>query len=65
MEKIVLILTVSIVATLFALVLAYPFMLIWNYTIVSSLTIAKPIGYWVAFWWVLIFSLLETKIKCQ
>lgn len=32
------------------LLLAWPFMWIWNYAVVSALTVAKPITYWPAFW---------------
>lgn len=38
------------------LLLALPFMWIWNYAVVSALTIAKPINYWVAFWLMLFVS---------
>jgi hypothetical protein len=33
-----------------ALLIAWPFMLMWNYAVVSALSVANPIGYWVAFW---------------
>lgn len=33
-----------------SLLMAWPFMWLWNYAVVSAVTIAKPIGYWVAFW---------------
>jgi hypothetical protein len=33
-----------------SLITAWPFMWLWNYAVVSSVTIAKPITYWVAFW---------------
>jgi hypothetical protein len=32
-----------------SLVLAYPFMLMWNYAVVAAFSIAKPITYWIAF----------------
>lgn len=32
------------------LLVAWPFMWVWNYAVVSAVTIAKPINYWVAFW---------------
>lgn len=42
-------LVVGIVGGL-CLLLAWPFMWIWNYAVVSALAVAKPITYWPAFW---------------
>lgn len=39
------------------LLLAFPFMWLWNYAVVSALAIANPIEYWVAFWLMLFISL--------
>lgn len=36
--------------TVISLLMAWPFMWIWNYAMVSAVTFAKPITYWVAFW---------------
>lgn len=57
------ILAVVIVAILASFLIAWPFMLIWNYAVVSALTIAKPINYWVAFWLMLFISLFATGSK--
>ncbi len=38
-------------------VIALPFMLLWNFAVVSAISVAKPISYWVAFWLMLFFSL--------
>jgi hypothetical protein len=40
----------------FSLIMAFPFMLIWNYAVVSALTCAKPIGFWVAYWLMVFFG---------
>jgi len=32
------------------LFMAWPFMWIWNYAVVSAVTVTAPIGYWTAFW---------------
>lgn len=39
------------------LLVAYPFMWIWNYAVVAAITIAKPIEYWVAYWLMLFISM--------
>jgi hypothetical protein len=38
------------IIVLISLLMAFPFMWIWNYAVVSAVTVVKPIGYWVAFW---------------
>lgn len=43
------------------LLLAWPFMLIWNYAVVSALTVAKPIDYWVAFWMMSFLALFVSR----
>ena len=40
----------------FTLILAFPFMWIWNYALVSAVTFANPIDYWTSFC-LLLFSL--------
>ena len=45
-----------VVAALVCLLLAWPFMLLWNYAVVAALTIVKPINYWTAFWLMLFLS---------
>lgn len=32
-----------------SLLLAFPFMWMWNYAVVAAISVAKPIDYWVAF----------------
>tara|TARA_Y100000034_G_C6909389_1_gene423344 strand:- start:2686 stop:2907 length:222 start_codon:yes stop_codon:yes gene_type:complete len=32
-----------------SLLMAFPFMWMWNYAVVAALTIANPISYWPAF----------------
>lgn len=57
------------ILAVFSLVLAWPFMWMWNYAVVSALTIAKPIGYWVAFWLMLFIGVFclnsNTKTKAD
>ena len=50
-----LVLAVAVVAGV-SLLLAWPFMWIWNYAVVSAVTIANPVSYWVAFWLMVFFS---------
>lgn len=38
------------VCLILAIVMAYPFMLIWNYAVVSAIDVANPITFWQAFW---------------
>jgi len=45
------------------LLMAWPFMWIWNYAVVSAVTVTKPIGYWVAFWLMLFVSLFVAGSK--
>ena len=44
-----LLLGVSIFIFLLSAIVAIPFMLLWNFAVVSAITIAKPIGYLVSF----------------
>jgi hypothetical protein len=48
--------TLTISAAL-CLLLTWPFMWIWNYSVVAALTIANPIDYWVAFYLMLFVSM--------
>ena len=32
------------------LLLAFPFMWIWNYAVIAAVSVANPITYWNAFW---------------
>lgn len=50
-----------LVVGLFAGLLAYPFMLMWNYSVVAALTIANPIGYWQSFWLMMLIGLFVTS----
>ena len=38
------------IATVVMLLMAFPFMWIWNRAVVEAITIARPIDYWTAFW---------------
>lgn len=40
--------TVAVVSAI-SLLMAWPFMWLWNGAVVEALTIAKPITYWVSF----------------
>lgn len=46
-----------LIAIVVFLLAAFPFMWIWNYSIVAALTVAKPINYSVAFWFMVFISL--------
>lgn len=35
---------------LISLLVAWPFMWIWNFAVVAAVSVAKPISYWIAFW---------------
>ena len=35
-------------ACVLSLLLAWPFMWLWNYAVVAAITVAKPIAYWTA-----------------
>lgn len=48
---------VLVIAVAFCLLMAWPFMWIWNYAVVSAIDIANPITYWIAFWLMLFISL--------
>lgn len=42
---------IVVLAVIVIMLLAtWPFMWVWNYAIVSAVSVAKPIDYWVAFW---------------
>lgn len=45
-------------------IMAWPFMWLWNYAVVSSITIAKPISYWVAFWLSIFLGLFILPKSC-
>lgn len=46
-----------------SLLLAFPFMILWNYAAVSALTVAKPIGFWVSFWLLFLLSWIMSMAK--
>lgn len=50
------VLALGIIALICA-VLAIPFMLMWNFAVVAAITVAKPIGYKVAFCLMMFISL--------
>lgn len=39
------------------LLLAWPFMWLWNYAVVQAISVTNPITYWPAFWLMLFISL--------
>jgi hypothetical protein len=43
------------------LLLAFPFMWLWNYAVVAALTVAKPITFWPAFWLMVFISALTSS----
>ncbi len=44
-------LIIACLIILFALILAWPFIWLWNYAVVAALVFANPITeYWVGFW---------------
>ena len=46
------------IAIVMSILMAYPFMWIWNYAIVDTITICNPIdNFWVAFWLMMFISL--------
>ena len=63
MKLLLLIGGVLLVAVASCLLLAWPFMLIWNYAVVAAVTMTKPIEYWVAFWLMLFLSLFIVGSK--
>lgn len=55
--------SVIVLSAATCLLMAWPFMWIWNYAVVSAVTVTKPIGYWVAFWLMLFVSLFVAGSK--
>lgn len=47
-------------AAVLALLSAWPFMWMWNYAVVSAVTVASPITYWPAFCLMLFLALFVT-----
>jgi hypothetical protein len=39
-----------VMVILLGLLMAWPFMWIWNYAVVAALSVANPITYWQAYW---------------
>lgn len=58
MTKIIsIILAVIVFVVGLSILMAWPFLWIWNYAVVEALTIAKPIeSFWVAFWLMMFIS---------
>lgn len=56
-EKIGLIIIVFVIVATMAIVMAFPFMWIWNYSMVAACSFAKNIQYWQSFWMVIFFNL--------
>jgi hypothetical protein len=51
MDKVIwLFIGIVIVCMILALIVAWPFMLIWNYAVVAAISVANPINFWQAFW---------------
>lgn len=51
MEKVIGVFIALIFAcVIIAILMAYPFMLIWNYAVVAAIDVANPITFWQAFW---------------
>ena len=48
---------VIVFVTAISLLLAYPFMWMWNYAVVKAVSVANPIDYWVAFTLMIFISL--------
>ena len=46
-----------------SLALAWPFMWLWNYAIVSAIKVANPINYWVAFWLMMFIALFVRSTR--
>ena len=44
-------------AVVCCLLLAWPFMWMWNFAVIGAVTVAKPISYWIAFWLMLFISI--------
>lgn len=62
---IIFVIVLGVIALLacFSLALAWPFMLLWNYAVVSAITIANPISYWVAFWLMMFIALFVSSTR--
>lgn len=54
-------LTLVLLAAGFCLLLAYPFMVMWNYAVVEAVSVARPITYWPAFCLMMFLSLFLVK----
>jgi hypothetical protein len=54
---------VSTFVVVFGALVAVPFMLMWNHAVVSAITIAKPIGYWVSFGLTIFFLTFVTGAR--
>lgn len=50
------------VEVLLRLAIAWPFMWIWNYSVVAAVE-AKPIGYWQAFWLIMFISAFVFSLR--
>lgn len=50
MEKIFYLIFGVMVVAILCLLLAFPFMWLWNGTVCLAFTITKPIEYWTAYW---------------
>ena len=51
---------IIVIAMMINLLLAFPFMWLWNYAVVSAISVAQPIEYWVSFWLMLFIVLFIT-----
>ena len=67
MEIIKIVLGALLLVFVICLLLTWPFMVVWNYAVVAAISVAKPIGYWVAFCLILILitfiSAFSSKIE--
>ena len=61
MKIIVALLSFVIAVVIISLILAWPFMWLWNGAVVEALTVAKPIGYWVSFCLIIFVSAFLAK----
>lgn len=57
MEILGLLVFVIFIAVIWSIIMAYPFMLMWNYVVVEAVTICNPVEFWEAFWLMLFISL--------
>jgi hypothetical protein len=44
------------------MLLAWPFMWMWNYAVVQAISVANPISYWPAFWLMAFISIFVTAM---